>query len=232
MNATEELDGRTEDINLGILPIIEESYGIRFEGDELKNVRTFGILCDIILSKITNQNMNDCTSQQAFYKLREAIVVSSNMDKEAVKIDTPLDRLFPKRGRKKQIKALEKHLGFKLKILSPPAYIVMTLTLLLVLAFLGGIISYFLNFYFLAKCTLIGFISSIISLRIAQSLGREFTISTVGELAKKITIEHYLASRRNPLTVNKSEIVKNIEKLFITNLYLDVKEIKPDTIIA
>ena len=228
----EEFEGRTEDIDLDVLPIIETSYGIQFRENELKGVRTFGELCNIILSKITYQDTNDCTSQQAFYKLREAIVISCNIDKDTIKIDTPLAPLFPKDGRKKKINAIEKQLGFKLKILSPKGFIAGILAITLVLSFLGIFIALAFKLFHISMYALFTFIGSIFLMKIANLLGREFDVSTVGELAEKMTMEHYLASRRNTTTINKSEVVKNIEKLFISKLCLDMKEIKPETIIA
>ncbi len=56
-----------------ILVRIEESFGISFVDNELAKVTNFGQLSDSIINKIKMRESESCTSQQAFYKLREAI---------------------------------------------------------------------------------------------------------------------------------------------------------------
>lgn len=56
-----------------LLMEIEDSFGIQLKNEELKDIRTFGEFCDSIINKIQLENTNDCTTQQSFYKLRNAI---------------------------------------------------------------------------------------------------------------------------------------------------------------
>ena len=58
-----------EDIE-DLLVKIEQSFDIKFEGNELVHAKTFGQLCDHITNKIQLLNSADCTTQQAFYKLQ------------------------------------------------------------------------------------------------------------------------------------------------------------------
>jgi hypothetical protein len=44
-----------------VLKIIEKSYNIKFETNELGYIRTFGELTDHIISKIKLPDNNDCT---------------------------------------------------------------------------------------------------------------------------------------------------------------------------
>ena len=59
----------SEDLN-DTLCKIESSFGIYFTEDELPPKLSFGKFCNLIESKITGVNIESCTSQQAFYKLR------------------------------------------------------------------------------------------------------------------------------------------------------------------
>jgi len=61
-----------EDIS-DTLAKIENSFGIKFGKTELAKTMTFGELCDIICSRIELEHSDDCTTQQAFYKIRQSI---------------------------------------------------------------------------------------------------------------------------------------------------------------
>lgn len=88
-----------EDIS-DVLVKVEKSFGFKFGDTELKDTKTFGELCDIITSKVQGVNSNDCTTQQAFYKLRNAIADTLQIDKTGITPDTDLQKLFPKNIRR------------------------------------------------------------------------------------------------------------------------------------
>ena len=56
---------------------VEKALNIRFEGNELVHASTFGELCDYVANKVKLKDVNDCTTQQAFYKVRR-ILASEN----------------------------------------------------------------------------------------------------------------------------------------------------------
>ena len=213
----------SEDIE-DALQIIEESYNIKFLKGELKDIKTFGDLCDHVISKIQLADTGDCTTQQAFYRIRDAITNSIQIEKEQLKTDSKLSKIFPRQKRKASVLKIEDYLGFKLYALRP-RHIVTNLILLLLLISLVGMLFDF-------AYGLTGFISSAILFRVAEWTGTEFKVDTLGQLADKVSQENYMKSRRNQTTVNRKEIVKNIERLFIEGLSLDLKEIKRETLIA
>ena len=53
---------------------VEDSFGIKFNEQELALNQTFGELCDQIKNKIQLEKTDDCTTQQAYYKLRKSFV--------------------------------------------------------------------------------------------------------------------------------------------------------------
>ena len=65
-----------------VLKKVEKSFGFKFGDTELKDVKTFGELCDIITYKVQGDSTNDCTTQQAFYKLKTAISVTTTFPKK------------------------------------------------------------------------------------------------------------------------------------------------------
>jgi hypothetical protein len=209
----------SEDID-DLLVKVENSFDIKFNGDELINITTFGQLCDQIANKIQLDNSNDCTSQQAFYKLRDAISLTLHMDNKTISTDFALSDILPRQSRRLRTKKLEKHLGFKLNILRPPHWVTRSLAILLVASFVGLFIKWPIG--------LLGFVFSTIGLWVSNKIGNELDLQTVGQVAEKMTRENYLKSRRNPTTFNKSEIEKVLTAWFIDDLGLDKSKLTRD----
>ncbi len=96
----------SEDLS-DVLTKVEKSFGFKFGKTELKDVSSFGELCDIITDKVKGCNLKDCTTQQAFYKLRSAICVTLNVDRKFVTTETNLLELFPRNFRRKKLLLLK-----------------------------------------------------------------------------------------------------------------------------
>ena len=64
---------------------------------------------------------------------------------------------------------------------------------------------------------------------IEYKIGNELEVKTVGELAKKITRENYIKSRRNPKTFNKSEIEEILTDWVSNDLGIDKNKLERDT---
>lgn len=192
---------------------IERSFGIKFGHTELIHIKTFGEFSDHIIKKIQLDNANDCTTQQAFYKLRNAISTTLNIGKRTITTDFPLSEILPRQNRRKKIVELENYLDVQLNILRPPRWVTITLLVLVLVSF-GGL-------FFKWQYGFLGLVTSIGGLWLANEIGNELDVQTVGQLAEKMTRENYVTSRRNPKTFNKSEIEKVLTNLFINDLALD-----------
>ena len=199
---------------------IENSFDIKFGVSELAHINNFGQLCDYIADKISLDNIDDCTTQQAFYKLRNALRASLNIDSKQISTDYLLTNLFPRQTRKSSIKKLEKNLGFKLYLLRPPHWL--TITLLVTL--LASIIAWFFSW----QVGLVGVASSIGGLWLSVIVGNELDLQTVGQLAEKMTRENYVKSRRNPKSFNKKEIETILINSFSIDLDIDKSKLTRD----
>jgi acyl carrier protein len=196
-----------------LLEKVEDSFDIKFVGDELVQITTFGQLCDHIANKIQLDNSDDCTSQQAFYKLRDAIATTLQIDSKTISPDSILVDLLPRQSRRSRTKKLEKYLGFKLNILRPPHWVTGTLATIFIASLIG--------LYFNWQIGLLGLGFSIAGLWLVNKIGNKLDLQTVGQVAKKITRENYLKSRRNPKSFNRSEIEKVLTDWFCNDLNLD-----------
>jgi uncharacterized membrane protein len=202
---------------------IESSFGIFYEDQELAHIKTFGGLCDNIKGKIKLDKKDDCTTQQAFYKLKDALTNTVTINSLEITPKAKLNKIFPRKNRISNIKLLEKNIGFKLNILEARDYIIITLLILFTVSLIG--------FFFDWKIPLIGIITSIFGFWLSGKTGKEFCIDTVGELAEKMTQENYLKARRNSNTFNENEIEKLITDFFSNSLHLDKSKLNRDSLI-
>jgi hypothetical protein len=202
-------DIEPEDIS-DVLIKVEHSYNIRFYGDELKDVKTFDGLFTIIINKINSNHVDDCTTQQAFYKLSNAIRASAHCNR--ICPDTKLAEVFPSKERRQLIEFVERRLGFKMNILGPKNWLKNALNIILI----GSLLMFILDWRIAVVCLS----ASVMALYFANRYGKQLVVNTIGELTKKITREHYLQVRRKPGTVNKREIVQKLKELFMQDLEL------------
>ena len=198
---------------------IEKSLDIKL--DDTEHIRTFGELCDHIANKIQLDNSDDCTTQQAFYKLRQAISLTLKVDNEVIQPTLLLSELFPRKNRRIKIKEVEQHLGFRLNILRPPYWVTTTLLIFFLVSFVG--------LFFSWKIGVSGLIFSVFGLWLANKIGNEIDVQTIGQVAQKMTRENYLKSRRNSKTFNKKEIETILKDWFCNDLELDRNELKRET---
>jgi hypothetical protein len=220
MNTEYELKNiDSEDIE-DLLVKVESSFDIKFTDNELIHIKTFGQLCDHITNKIQLDNSDDCTSQQAYYKLREAISSTLPFDNKTISPDFPLSEILPRQSRRSRIKTLEKYLDFQLNILRPPHWVIVTLIIL----FLASLVVLFFNW----QTGLLGLAFSMGGFWLAIKIGNELDVKSVGQVAEKMTRENYLKSRRNPNTYNKMEIEKVLIDWFSIDLDLDKSKLSRD----
>ncbi|MDH5475997.1 MAG: hypothetical protein OEX22_09930 [Cyclobacteriaceae bacterium] len=215
MSTCELKDIDPEDID-DILIRIEESFDTKFPYNAFENVMTFGDLVSAIEKNLASEHINNCTTQQAFYKVRKAL---NKMNfKQEVKLDLELSIVFPKRGRRTRIKEFVGHLGIDVSILEPHKYLVNTNLLVL----LSGVI--FLFFYPLIGVGIIGL--SIFSLRVMNILGTELRVRNIRELTELLMNEKYGLSRSSD-TINRKELWGVVESYF--RPYDLTEKLTPDT---
>ncbi|MEZ0484762.1 hypothetical protein [Fibrella aquatica] len=205
-----------------VLTKIEQSYSITFGTNDLRQVETFGQLCEAIIEKIQLAEVGDCTSQQAFYKLRQGMVDVLQLDRQTIRPTTELATLFPGRTRRASVQKLENALGFSFNVLTPGPIIIIPVVILLLISGLTLFSSVFYGS--------IGLIAAIATLVISQKLGNQFALKTIGELAEKLAREHYTKVRREACTVNKRELVDNIKQVFCADLGISPDQLQPDSL--
>lgn len=191
---------------------IQESFQISFREDELAKVKVFEDLCNLVHEKIDLEDKNDCTSQQAYYKLNQALSYTFNLSELHLLPETLIEHIIPRKNRIKKVKMLEDMLDMKLFLLSPPTW----LTFVLVVVFFLSLLAFFFDW----KIAVSGIVFSVLGLRIANKMGKEIDIKTVGELTDNMVFYNYIKSRRDPNTVNRRELDNVIKSIFINEFLL------------
>ncbi|RYU82101.1 hypothetical protein [Hymenobacter persicinus] len=202
---------------------IGQSFDINFVDGELAHLTTFGGFCDYVTSKISldyTNHTNSCTSQQAFYKFRAALGQAVSIDSRTISPTTQLADVLPSRSTRQAIKKAEHYLGFEINLVGPPEWV----TILLVLSIPVSLIVCFAD----AKVGLLGVLLAIIGLKAAVRFGSTLQLRTVGQVAEKISQEHYIHARRDPKTFNREEVVKMLVALFSLDLGLDDYDLTRD----
>jgi Glu-tRNA(Gln) amidotransferase subunit E-like FAD-binding protein len=104
-----------EDIG-SIVHKVSSSFGLRFEIYELKGIKNFAQLCDIIHDKVKHQHeAESCSAQHAFYKLRNAITCTTGTDRNAITTKTCLKDLLPREEALNIVANVEAELGLRRK---------------------------------------------------------------------------------------------------------------------
>ncbi len=106
---------------------LEKSFGAKFTDNSSKDAKTFGGLCNLIESQLNLTDKNDCTTQQAFYKVCKAIALTQNLDEKNIELQTKLVDIFHRANRRKNIKQFQQALGFWVNILSMKTWLGWTL---------------------------------------------------------------------------------------------------------
>jgi hypothetical protein len=203
-----------------VLAKIERSFNITLDHEGVQNATNMRSLCDLIVSKINHEHVETCTTQHAFYMLRNAMASALGADKCTIKPHSKLCQLLPRENRLEVIAEVETELGIELNLLQPKQWLIIAFSV----ALLGSITA---CFYFW-PAAIAGVLASLLGLKMAGKFGKEIHLKTVGDLANKISREIYLKSRRNSV-VSKNEVEQKIKELFEKDLHLQPIAVRRNT---
>lgn len=213
LDTISKLDDYEDEDIFDVVVKLEKSFGLKFEKDAFYQVKTFGDLCDVFDSYINYEYRDDCTKQQAFYRVRDAIARTQQTSRNEIQLDTKLSALFPSRDRRQKAKEFKKAVGSDIKILTYPDWLALT--------FVVGFLLSIAVFFFDWKIALSGIVFFLAAMKIAEKLGKTLDLRTVRELTEKLSREHYIKIRRIKGTVNKQEILQTIIDTFSNDLAIE-----------
>ena len=194
-----------------VMTKIESSFNIKLDNEVLQEATTVGKLSDVIINKISHENGDTCSTQHAFYLLRNAIANTKGIDKCGVTPHTKLAALFPRDTRIQAIQKIEEDLGFEVDLLQPKQWVIVLFSVFLVTAFVGLFYNWFVGSA--------GILVSVTGLKLAGKFGKEMHLKTVGDLANKLSKETKLKAKREN-SISKHEVEQKVIELFSSDLNL------------
>ncbi len=211
-----------EDI-LDVIELAERSFRADLSAVYNKRVSTLGEFVDLMNQYTPGESATDCTTQQAFYRIRSSLTTALLTDPASIRPDTSLAALIPPANRRKQVEQLDQVLGFRTELLVPKQWQVATLAILLLIS----LVSLFPAWpYSLAGLALYG-----VGVWLMNRTANTFAVSTVRQLAQKISREHYRAIRRDAATVNRNELEPLVLDLFSHELGISRPTLSRDTLL-
>ncbi|MES2777820.1 MAG: hypothetical protein V4722_26810 [Bacteroidota bacterium] len=212
-----------EDIG-NVLGLIDKSFALKLDNNAFDHARTYGDICDIVTASAALRYEievdNKCTTQKAFYKIREAISNTQLVQQSLINPGTRLDQLFPRAGRRRGLKEVSKILNIKIDILSMKGGLFTILTI--------GFIASLITFFFNSQLAWEGLIFTTIACWVANKFNSELDMETVGDFTKKLVRENYMRFRTHQNTINKKEMLRIIDDLFINKLLVSSEELYRD----
>jgi hypothetical protein len=198
---------------------LEKSFGLKFNKYDFYYVQQFGDLCDVFHKHLPKDYRQDCTSQQAFYRVRKAMAVLGHANELAIWPNTQLAELFPSGQRRQQVRAFEWALGVKLDVLAYPGW--------LLLFFMIGFLVSFITVFFYWPMALAGMVFFVLTSKLAKRMANTFKLTTVRDLVNELTMQHYQTMRRRKGSINPQEATKLIVDAFISQLHIDKENLTP-----
>ena len=110
---------------------LEDSFQIQLSDEEASSVRTMADVLELVWKKIkVPRDTQGCLSAHCFYKLRQALIDATGIDRRAVQPSSPMESILPRRHRTKILKTLAKSSGLVMPTLQRPGW--MTLSIVIV----------------------------------------------------------------------------------------------------
>ena len=196
---------------------IENSFGIEFDYEEITNNMTIEKFSELVISKMSMENGQECSTQIVFYRIRKALTEKLGIEKSIINTKTELSSVFAKKNRINNWKNTFGEFNYNGINLRPSPFP-------FGISILTTIVSFFFFFGSYRIYAIPIFILSIITAKMLVKFGKTFPAKNIGELTKEIVKNNYKSVRTEKGTINITEI----KKLIFIQLtdWLEPKEVK------
>ena len=196
---------------------IENSFGFEFDYEEITNNMTIENFSELVISKMSMENGQECSTQIVFYRIRKALTEKLGIEKSIINTKTELSSVFAKKNRINNWKNTFGEFNYNGINLQPSPFPYG-------ISILTTIVSFFFFFGSYRIYAIPIFILSIITAKILVKYGKTFPAKNIGELTKEIVKNNYKSVRTEKGTINITEI----KKLIFIQLtdWLEPKEVK------
>ncbi|WP_118974814.1 hypothetical protein [Taibaiella koreensis] len=212
-NKTYRLEDCFDEDVFDVAQKLEKSFDLTLPVDAFIQVHTLGDLCAVFERHITARQCNDCTSQQAFYRVRRAIAATLSVDEKEITPDDQLAHFFPKANLRRKVNTFQAHLGIKVPLLTYPNWLLAVFLLLFLI--------FFVSLFFGGRAATVGGLLFFAGIDLAKTHGRKLIPQTIRQLTEQLVSEHYTMIRTRKGTVNRKEVRRIIVNTFARDLDID-----------
>jgi len=191
----------------GVITKVNSSLNVNLDVEDFKAANySESSLQDILVSKVADELRGEWTTDMAFHKLRTAISKIRGTSPASITQDTELAQIFPKPGRKAQMKKLDEAMGFPLDILKPNSAVYGILIFLFFACIPFGI---GMDWFFSGIAMLV----IALLLFILGKTGSDFKMKTVGHLADHLAWKNYLKQKKGASAFSDDEIKRKVDAI-------------------
>lgn len=222
----------------------EDEFGISIADDEAAAARTVGDLYQLVLSKL--DLTPSCLSSKAFYRTRQALVISLDVPRRLIRPSSDLEQLFPEPTRKNLWQNTVGSIELKFPELQYPsrwrerfwkvgaalsAIIVVTFSVVIQHRF-GGVLSVFAIWIPAIAVWMIVFAAiDTLFQRYATTLKTELPCRTAGDLSRLIltaNYEHFSPVAAQNSAFSKEDVWKKLVDIICDQLQVRPEEVVPN----
>lgn len=206
-----------------LIVMMEKSFGIRFETDDVENNMSIDDLANLVIAKVGLEPGNECSTQIVFYRLRQLFMDKLGFDKHQIKTQTALKTIFPSEKRREKWYDVFNNVDLDIPGLLPPMWLIGSLGLCIPIA----VIFLFASYWVYGSALLLASLSGIY---IANKLGKTLPATTIGDLAKLIARHNYRKTRGHLNNINVNEVKTIIFDMMTDWLYQhEIEKVSMDT---
>jgi acyl carrier protein len=122
-----------------ILLEVEDTFNIRIPEEDYPTLRTVGDLYQLIIRELATPTGEAAVTSHLFYCVRDALVETVGVPREAVRIDWKVEELVPRANRRGAWQQLGVRLGISLPALRRPPWLEYVLGLVTIAAIVWGL---------------------------------------------------------------------------------------------
>ncbi len=173
----------------GIISELNKKFNIALLAEEFKNSDySASSLRDILVQRIGDELSGEWTTEKAYVILKDALL-KLGLQSDMVHMESSLDQLIPRQGRRARVKQWSIEAGIELDILKPNRVLYGILIFLFFVCIPLGI---GMDWFFSGVCMLV----CLTLIFILGKTANNFNVKTLGQMAESIAWKNYLQQQK------------------------------------
>jgi hypothetical protein len=161
-------------------------------------------LSDMLIQRISDELSGEWTTEKAYAVLRRGLI-TMGVSEKAISMESPLDVLIPREGRRAQVAKWSEHTGLELDVLKPNTILHGALVLMFFIFIpLGFGMDWFVSGVGMLVCA--G------GIFLLGKNARHFKMKTLGQMAEKIAWSLYLKQQKGMSHVSQQSIAEEVKR--------------------